>query len=310
MLNEFVVGDNLEVLGGLDDECCTLIYLDPPYNSGRDFGEFEDKFPSMKDYAYNFLLPRFHQCRRILKKEGNIVVHVEPKNSPYVRLALDEAFGEKNFRNEIVWKSGGNSKNKKQLGRYHDTILVYSKSKEPLYNPEYLPYDEEYRKKSGAKLCEETKKWYVTTAIHNSQPDVNPRLNLRYEWNGHTKQWYASKERMQMLHDNNRLQYNKRGIPRIKRFLHEMEGIPIRDLWTDINQIQGGEKLDYPTQKPVNLLKRIIKIYSNEGDVVVDPFAGSGTTARAAIAMKRNYLMIDNNEKGRKVFLEEELNES
>lgn len=301
--SKFIVGDCLETLQGLPEDYCTLVYLDPPYNTGRNFGEFNDKFDSMLEYSEGFLMPRLEECRRILKKEGNIVVHVEPKNSPYVRLAMDKVFGEKNFKNEIAWKSGGNAKNKKQLGRFHDTIIVYSKTKTSIYNPLYLPYDEEYKKKSSAKKCEVTGRWYVTTAIHNSQPDVSPRMNLRYEWNGHYKQWYVRKEKMDNLHNDNRLVYNKRGIPRIKRFLDEMEGVPVRDLWLDINQIQGNEKLNYPTQKPVKLLERIVSLYSNEDDMVVDPFGGSGTTARACINLGRNYTMIDINENAKKVFL-------
>lgn len=301
--NEFLIGDNLEVLSDVADEVATLIYMDPPYNTGRNFGEFEDSFASMGEYAEQFLWPRLEECHRILNDRGNIVVHIEPKNSHYVRMVLENVFGEKNFRNEIVWKSGGNAKNKKQLGRYHDTLLVYSKTRSPLFNPMYLPYDDEYKKKSSAKVCPTTKKWYVTTAIHNSQPDVNPRMNLRYEWNDHFHQWYVSREKMQTLHEDDRLQYNQRGVPRIKRFLEEMEGIPIRDLWIDINQIQGSEKLNYPTQKPVKLLERIVQLYSDEGDLVLDPFAGSGTTAHAAALHNRRYLMIDINENGKTEFL-------
>ncbi len=301
--DQFLVGNNLEILKSLPDESVDLVYMDPPYNSGRDFGEFQDKFLSMHKYSQEFLLPRFKEIRRILTTRGNLVVHIEPKNSHHVRVAIEDVFGEKGFRNEIVWKSGGNAKNKKQLGRYHDTLLVYSKTKVPTYNPIYLPYDDEYKKKSSAKVCPDTERWYVTTAIHNSQPDVNPRMNLRYEWNGHFHQWYVSQEKMQALHDDNRLQYNKRGIPRIKRFLDEMDGIPIRDLWTDINQIQGSEKLNYPTQKPVKLLERIIQLYSNEGELVLDPFAGSGTAGHAAQMHGRNYLLIDINENGKKQFL-------
>jgi adenine-specific DNA-methyltransferase len=302
MINDFLIGNNLSLLSKLDDKSCGLVYMDPPYNTGRDFGEFEDKFKSMEEYSQSFLMPRFKQIHRVLKNSGNIVVHVEPKNSHYVRFALDEVFGIKNFRNEIAWKTGGNAKNKKQLGRHHDTIFVYSKSNSFTFNPLYLPYDEEYKKKASAKQCEETGRWYVTTALHNSQPEVNPRHNLRYEWNGHKKQWYCTIERMKFLHDDNRLQYNKKGIPRIKRFLDEMDGIPVRDLWLDINQIQGNEKLPYPTQKPVELLKRIIKLYSNERDLVLDPFAGSGTTGRAAIQLNRDWLLFDINPKGKEIF--------
>ena len=108
---------------------------------------------------------------------------------------------------------------------------------------------------------------------------------------------------MQSLHDDDRLVYNKKGIPRIKRYLDEMSGVPIKDLWTDISQIQGSEKLDYPTQKPVKLLQRVVSLYSNEHDKVLDPFAGSGTLGRAAIALKRSYTLIDINEKGKDIFL-------
>jgi len=301
--NKYLVGDNIETLKCLEDKSIDLVYMDPPYNTGRNFGEFNDKFSSMSEYARGFLLPRLKEIKRVLKKEGNVVVHVEPKNSHHVRYVMDEVFGESNFKNEIAWKSGGNAKNQKQLGRHHDTIIVYGLQKKSTFNPLYMPYDDEYKKRSSAKECPKTGRWYVTTAIHNSQPDVNPRMNLRYEWNGHKKQWYVSLKKMKTLHEENRLQYNKKGIPRIKRFLDEMDGVPIKDLWTDINQIQGGEKLDYPTQKPVKLLQRIISLYSNSGEIVLDPFAGSGTTARAAIKLNRKYLMIDINNNGKKVFL-------
>ena len=127
-------------------------------------------------------------------------------------------------------------------------------------------------------------------------------MNLRYEWNGAHKQWYVSREKMQVLHDDNRLVYNGRGIPRIKRYVDEMDGIPITDLWTDILQIQGVEKVNYATQKPLALLKRIINIYSDPNNLIGDIFAGSGTTGVSAIQNNREYLLIDKNEKGKNVF--------
>jgi len=299
--NSFVVGDNLELLQEVPDESIDLIYLDPPWCTGRDFGEFKDKFSSTKSFAEDFLLPRVVEMYRILQKSGNIVVHVGPKNSHHVRLVLDEVFGERNFRNEIAWKSGGNAKNLKQLGRHHDVLIVYAKGREPKFNPIYHPYDDEYKKRSSAKQ-EEDGRWYVTTALHNSQPEVNPRINLRYKWRGHHKQWYVSEEKMKTLHKQGRLIYNKKNVPRIKRYLDEMSGIPIKDLWTDISQIQGPEKLKYPTQKPVKLLERVITLYSDEGDLVLDPFAGSGTVGRACIFLGRRYIMFDINFKGKEQF--------
>jgi len=296
-MNQYLVGDNLTLLQNKGIKC-DLIYIDPPYNTGRNFGDYNDRWKSMKVYAEEFLLPRLKLCYSILKDNGNIVVHIEPKNSHWVRFLLDDIFGEKNFHNEIVWKTGGHAKNKKQLGRMHDTILVYSKSNKITFNPQYQPYDEEYLSKTKI----DTRGNYTTTAIHNSQPEVNPRLNLRYEWNGHSKQWYTTKEKMQKLHDEDRLAYNINGVPRVKRYVHELDGIPITDLWTDISNTQQGEKVDYATQKPIALLNRIIQMYSNEKGLVVDIFAGSGTTGISAIENNREYLLTDINPKGKEIF--------
>ena len=106
-----------------------------------------------------------------------------------------------------------------------------------------------------------------------------------------------------MLHDDNRLEYSPiTGIPRVKKYLDEMDGIPVKDVWSDIKQIQGVEKLDYATQKPVELLNRIIRMFSNEGSTVLDPCAGSGTVGRSAIATNRNYILFDLNDEGKIVF--------
>ncbi len=302
--NIYLVGDNLKLFGSLPDCSVDLIYFDPPFNTGRDFYDFDDKFKSMSSFRDGFLKPRIEQCKRILKSSGNIVIHVDPTISHHVRMVLDELFGEKLFVNEVAWVTGGNAKNKKKMNRFHDSIICYRKSNKSIFNPQYKPYDEEYRKRSSVKVCEITEKEYVTTAIHNSQPHINPRMNLRYEWNGHENQWYVTKEKMQNLHDENRLHYNKKGVPRIKRYLEEMDGVPVRDVWSDINNTQAGEKLNYATQKPVKLLERIVKMFSNPGDIVLDPFAGSGTTGRASINLDRRYILFDINEKGKQVFLE------
>ena len=294
-MNQYVVGNNLDIV---KDIKCDLVYIDPPYNTGRDFGDYNDKWKSMKIYSEEFLYPRIKLCYDIINNNGNIVVHIEPKNSHWVRFILDDIFGSKFFRNEIVWKTRGHAKNKKQLGRMHDTILVYSKSNKSTFNPQYQPYDEGYLK--NTKI--DNRGNYTTTAIHNSQPDVNPRLNLRYEWNGHLKQWYTTKEKMQELHDDDRLVYNQNGVPRVKRYVHELDGIPITDLWIDISNTQSGEKVNYATQKPIKLLDRIINMYSNENDLVVDIFAGSGTTGVSAIKNKRKYFLCDINPNAKKIF--------
>jgi DNA modification methylase len=107
---------------------------------------------------------------------------------------------------------------------------------------------------------------------------------------------------MQELHDDNRLEYNARGIPRIKRYADEMEGIPVRDTWDDISSIQNGEKTKYATQKPVKLLERILTLYSEKNDVCLDPFAGSGTLGRACRNLERSFILFDINPEAKEVF--------
>jgi DNA modification methylase len=294
--NTFITGDNLDLLRQLNNTCIDMIYFDPPYNTGRDFHYFNDRIANFVP----FLEERIVECHRVLKTDGNIIIHVEPRISHFVRMICDRVFGEDKFRNEIVWHSGGNAKNLYQLGRNHDTIIVYAKSASSKFFPLYKPYSDEYKRK--AKMCSVHKKLYITSSAHNSQPEVNPRPNLRYEWKGHTKQWFVSKERMKALDNDNRLEYNAEGIPRIKRFIDEMQGVPIRDTWDDISNIQKDEKTRYATQKPVKLLERIVSLYSREGEICLDPFGGSGTLGRACINLKRNYLLFDINPEAKEVF--------
>jgi len=298
MLNTFVVGDNLELFNNVSTESVDMIYMDPPYNTGRNFHYFNDKY---KDFT-SFIKPRILESHRVLKKTGSVIIHVEPRISHILRNVCDEIFGDTHFRNEIVWVTGGNAKNKYQLGRNHDTIIVYSKSSKPFFNPLYKEYDHGYKK--GLKLCPIRNMYYSTSAAHNSQPDVNPRPNLRYEWNGHLKQWYVCKQKMEELHVDNRLEYNKNGVPRIKRYMEEMSGIPIRDTWDDIPNTQIGEKTVYPTQKPVKLVERIVQLYTKEGDICLDPFAGSGVLGRACSKWNRSYILFDISSTAKDVFIE------
>jgi DNA modification methylase len=294
--NAFIVGDNLALLATLASESVDMVYMDPPYNTGRDFHYFQDKYADFP----KFMEDRLVECHRVLKKNGNVIIHVEPRISHHIRIICDKVFGASRFCNEIVWHSGGNSKNKYQLGRNHDTIIVYGKSAQSKFFPLYKPYDEDYMRHT--KVCSVRNKAYTTSAAHSSQAEVNPRPNLRYEWNGHMKQWHVSREKMQELHDDNRLEYNAKGVPRIKRYVDEMEGIPVRDTWDDITSIQSGEKTKYATQKPVRLLERIVTLYSEKGDLCLDPFAGSGTLGRACKNLERDFLLFDINPEAKEVF--------
>ena len=176
MLNEYSIGDSRELLKQVDSNSVDLIYIDPPYCTGRDFYHFDDRFKSSADYRELLMRPLLTECHRILSDVGNVVVHVEPKVSHHIRIVMDDVFGENRFKNEIVWISGGNHKSKKQLQRNHDTIIVYQKGKESIYNPEHKEYDAETIRK--AKYCPYHKKKYNTSALVNRQPNVVSRPNL------------------------------------------------------------------------------------------------------------------------------------
>ena len=202
-----------------------------------------------------------------------------------------------------VWWQPPRKQETSEVPRYYHVFgwedgFVYSKNANFTFNPEYVPYSESDIQK--AKTDERGA--YTTSALKNSQPDVIARPNLRYEWMGNYHQWWISKEKMQELHDDNRLVYGKTGVPRVKKYFHELKGIPIKDVWDDISQIQMKEKLDYATQKPVKLLERIIKMFSNKGDMVCDPFAGSGTTGRASLLTGREYTLFDINPDAKLLF--------
>lgn len=133
LVNNYIVGDNIELMGCLSDGFIDMIYMDPPYNTGRDFHYFDDSFGDTE--FFEFLMVRLKECHRVLSKTGNIIIHVEPRISHRVRLMCDDVFGVKMFRNEIVWHTGGNAKNKRQLGRNHDTLIVYGKKHKSKIQP-------------------------------------------------------------------------------------------------------------------------------------------------------------------------------
>ena len=294
--NKYIVGDNLDILKSIDSKY-DFCYIDPPYNTGRDFGDFGDSFKDMNGFI-EFMKPRLQLIHDRLKDTGNLIVHVDSIASHYVKVCLDSIFGIKNFKNELIVTTSNMKAVKKKLMRSHDVLLVYSKNiNKSVYYQQYTPYPD-----NGTKGKVDERGEYGTSAAKNSQPNVIVRPNLRYEWNGHNFQWWISKEKMQTLHNENRLEYNKEGIPRIKRYYKEMKGIPFKDVWTDISSIQSNEKLDYATQKPVKLLNRLLDLFTTEGDLCLDIFAGSGTLGRSCLDKNRDFTLIDINPKGKEVF--------
>ncbi|RLI65974.1 MAG: hypothetical protein DRO67_01840 [Candidatus Asgardarchaeum californiense] len=303
-LDNYYIADNLEFLNKIEDKSVDLCYIDPPFATNRDFGDFKDLWKDPQIFCDEFLAPRLELIKTKLKVTGNLVLHCDTSASHYIKVLLDNIFKRKNFKNEIIWVTGGNAKATKKFYKTHDVLFVYAVSNNSKFNAQYTPYDEEYYEKNNIQFCDIHNEAYITCAIHSSQPEVSPRPNLRYNWNGHDKQWLVEQKKLKQLHEDNRLQYGPKGVPRVKRFLSEMGGIPIKDVWMDINSIQSGEKLNYATQKPVKLLERIVTTYTDPKDIVLDCFAGSGTTGRACVNLNRHYLLVDKNKKGKELFFD------
>ena len=220
----------------MDAGSIDLIATDPPFNTGKDWGQFNDKWAGgLKGYL-KFMEPRLVEMRRLLKDTGSFYLHCDTNASHYLKVMLDGIFGMNNFRNEIVWcyKSGGSGRCR--FSKKHDTIYNYSKTDKPLFN-------------------QTKQKSYVLRGGNK---------NVTY------------------YEDN-------KGVYTI---------VNRRDWWDDIGMIPTGPgcgRVGYPTQKPIALLERIIKASSNQGNVVLDPFCGSGTTLEAAKKLGRKYIGIDQN---------------
>jgi site-specific DNA-methyltransferase (adenine-specific) len=236
---------------------------------------------------------RLLELHRVLKTAGSLYLHCDPTASHYLKILMDAIFGIENFRNEIIWRRSDPKGH--AFTRYpstHDVILYYGKSGNPIWNAQYREYDNAYVESHYSQVEEGTGRAYTLSDCTN--PNKN-RPNLTYEWNGITKVWRWTRERMQRAHDEKRLIYTKSGAPRYKRYLDEMLGTVVTSIWADVPFVnsQAQERLGYPTQKPLALLERIVNASSNKGDIVLDPFCGCGTTIHAAQKLRRRWIGID-----------------
>ncbi|WP_198528420.1 MULTISPECIES: DNA methyltransferase [unclassified Mycobacteroides] len=349
-MNRLYFGDNLEVLDEhVADESVDLIYLDPPFNSNRNYSvifgrnraadetvaqsdAFEDTWrwtPTTETLigelsntaptrvadalsAYYTLLgesealaylvnmtPRLLQLHRVLKPTGSLFLHCDPTMSHYLKVLLDAMFDARNFRNEIIWnRTAAKALQTTRVARNHDVILAYGKSENFTFNSDamFAPYDEtdlDAKTREKYSLKDKDGRRYQLTSLIN--PAAN-RPNLTYEFLGVTRVWRWTKERMQAAYESGQVVQTAPGrVPRLKRYLDEQRGKPLSDIWTDITPInaRAAERLGYPTQKPVALLERIIKLTTNPGDVVLDPFCGCGTTVDAAQRLGREWVGVD-----------------
>ena len=244
---------------------------------------------------------RLLELHRVLKPTGSLYLHCDPTASHYLKLLLDGVFGPTNFVNEIIWKRSDSHNDASQgashFGRIHDVILRFRKTEGALSNTIFSPLPQSTVDKWYRHIEEGTGRRYNKADVTAPGGADPKKHNPYYEWNGVFRYWRYSQERMQRLSDEGKLVYSKSGMTYQKRYLDESKGIPLQDLWDDIAMLRGlhgsGERLGYPTQKPLALLERIIAASSNPGDVVLDPFCGCGTAVHAAQKLGRQWLGID-----------------
>ncbi|HEX6034918.1 MAG TPA: DNA methyltransferase, partial [Anaerolineales bacterium] len=241
---------------------------------------------------------RLFEMKRILKPTGSIFLHCDPTASHYIKVIMDGIFGHRSFQNEIIWKRTSAHSDTKQgnvvhMGRVHDVILFYTKSDQSRRNEVYQAYNEEYVDKFYRHVDADGRRFQLGDL---TGPGGASKGNPQYEFLGVTRFWRYSREKMQELYDQGRIVQSQPGaVPRYKRYLDEMQGTPLQDLWDDINSIgaQAVERLGYPTQKPLALLERIVQTGSDPDDVVFDPFCGCGTAIYAAHLQGRKWIGCD-----------------
>jgi adenine specific DNA methylase Mod len=234
---------------------------------------------------------RLIELHRALKLTGSLYLHCDPTASHYLKLLLDGVFGPERFGNEISWRrSNPKSLHSRNFANCRDVILRYTRTSEAVFNPIFGEHNPEYVR-SAYKYRDEQGRSYRLLPLLN--PNDN-RPNLTYEFLGVKRVWRWTRERMQEAYEAGLVVQLKPGaVPQYKKYLDDSAGRTITNDWSDILPAAGKEILGYPTQKPVNLLERVIAASSNEGDVILDPFCGCGTAVHAAQKLGRQWIGID-----------------
>ena len=240
---------------------------------------------------------RLVEMHRVLKPTGSLFLHCDPTASHYIKLILDNIFSPKNFRNEIIWeRSQPKGHATTRFSRAHDTIFYYSKSEKSVFNPQFTEHDPGYLEKFYCHVEPETGRRYRLGDLTNPNKE---RPNLTYEFppgSGTVRVWRWTQERMMQAWAEGRVVISgEGGVARGKRYLDEMQGTLVKDIWYDIEHLHGSsnEHMGYQTQKPEALLARIIRAASHEGDIVLDPFCGCGTAVAVAERLQRRWIGID-----------------
>jgi len=301
------VRDEIEKNGGIK-----LVYIDPPFDVGADFSmdieigdetftkepnileeiAYRDTWQRGADSFLQMIYERLILIKEILAIDGSIYLHCDWRVSASIRCILDEIFGKERFDTEIVWKCSNTHPNSKTYGSVHNIIYYYNKSEKYTFNTQYSEYDAEYIDQYYGRIDAATGKRFMSSDLTGHKG-----VNTEYEWKGIVRAWRFPKHRLDELEAEGKIFWTENNFPRLKRFLDDAKGLPASSLWADkqVRNIRSWDKeqLGYPTQKPETLLERIILASSNEGEIVADFFAGSGTTAAVAERLGRKWITSD-----------------
>ena len=362
-------GDNLDIMRGLNSETVDLIYLDPPFNSNRDYaapigsaaagaafkdtwtlsdvdlawhGEIAEANPAlyrvidaareahgkgMQSYLI-MMAVRLLEMHRLLKPTGSVYLHCDPTASHYLKLLIDAVFGHTQSRSEIVWKRSGGKSDSRRWGITTDRLLFYTKTDHYTWNQEYQPLNPEYiantyryddgdgRGKyrrlplhaAGVRDGESGSGWRGYEPSRHNRHWATPTKGIMHQYivkqeliPGWPNNYETVQDKLDALESHGLLVHSDKYLPEIKTYLAATRGVAITDLITDVTMASGKERTGYPTQKPLALLERIIQASSNEGDVVLDPFAGCATALVAAEKLERQWVGIDLSLKAREL---------
>jgi DNA modification methylase len=337
-------GDNHLRMATFPDECVDLIYLDPPFFSNRfyeviwgdeaEIASFEDRWTGGMNVYVEWMEDRLREMHRLLRPTGSLYLHCDAAAGHYLKVALDGIFGQKNCRNEIIWRRTGSNSAAKRFGPIHQTIFYYGKSAATPFYPVYGPYSkgyvaEHFRQRddrgvfqdvaltgAGIRTGDSGKAWrgHSPTALGRHWQPSSYVYDKYRQLTGEDLARYPLLERLDKLDEVGLIYWTRNDTPRYRYYLVDAPGVALQDLWVfqpgtegmvydredsgidqDVMWLnrQDRERVGYPTQKPEGVLERIIRASSQEGDVILDPFCGCGTTVAVAERLGREWVGID-----------------
>ena len=329
--------DNLMIHGECVSACAylkdkgvkvDLVYIDPPFASGADYAKkvyirrnplvakamqkaeqeltdeemqtFEEKMYGDiwdKEKYLNWMYENLMAIRSVMSENASIYVHLDYHIGHYVKILLDEIFGEECFAGEIIWKRSTSHSQRQAFGVVHDSLFYYRKDSDNfVWNPQYVPHDKEYIDRYYNNVDENGRRYTLNNLTAPGQGEARS-FGGRIITPPPGTHWRYSQERIDEMFESGDIVMTSNDRPRYKLYLDSLQGYPVSGIWDDITAVnsQAQERIDYATQKPEALLERVIKASSNEGMVVADFFGGSGVTAAVAAKLGRKFIHSDIN---------------